>query len=134
MRPEMRCLLRLELRHMCAAQHLPLESDLCSSDFSSPEFFSLSARCVEMKSTVRTSPEQKFSQVFGVFMPFACGFSCCRQQTVIPLKLPCVHVCVSLFFLGSGGGGGDWGGVAGKCRTACLCVYVCMRDVQRNAL
>lgn len=78
------------------------------------------------ESTVRTSPQTEVLSSFWCFMPFACGFNCCRQQTVIPLKLPCVHVCVSLFF----GGAGGW--KMPDC--VFMCVYVCMRDVRRNAL
>lgn len=109
---------------MCvAAQDLPVKSDLWSSDFCT-----LSARCVDMSPQLELPPQTEVLSSFWCFIPFACGFNCCRQQTVIPLKLPCVHVCVSLFFGGEGGGEAR----GGKCRTACLCV--CMRDVQRNAL
>lgn len=72
-------------------------------------------------------------------MPFACVFNCCRQQTVIPLKLPCVHACVSLVF--GEGWASEWVGMGvgvGVLENAGLGVYVCMcvcmRDVQRNAL
>lgn len=57
----MRCLLQLELWHVCAAQHLPVKSDLWSSDFCT-----LSARCVDMSPQLELPPKQKFSQVFGV--------------------------------------------------------------------
>lgn len=67
---------------------------------------------------------------FLCFYAAVCVFSCCRQQTVIPLSLPrvcgyvSVNVCVCPFFPGLENAG--------------LHVYVwpcvCMRDVQRNAL
>lgn len=65
---------------------------------------------------------------FLCFYACVCVFNCCRQQTVIPLSLPCacvcVYVCVSPFFPCLEN--------AGLHVYVCLCV--CMRDVQRNAL
>lgn len=57
---------------------------------------------------------------FLCFYACVCVFNCCRQQTVIPLSLPCVYVCVSPFFFLPG---------VGKCRTACLCVSVCVWEM-----
>lgn len=45
---------------------------------------------------VRTSSTRTSFKNFSVFMP-VCVFNCCRQQTVIPLSLPCV--CVGPFFV-----------------------------------
>lgn len=80
-------------------------------------------RCVDMNPHNLFELNQKFSQVFGVFMPFACVFNCCRQQTIIPLKLPCVHVCVSLFFW-EVLGGGVLENAGLRCVFMCVCVYV----------
>lgn len=126
MRPEMRCLLQLE--HMWSAQHGPPKSDPWPFYF--PVHLTASVRRYESTQLVRTCPNRS-SLKFGVFMPFAYVFNCCRQQTVIPLKLPCVHVCVSLFFWAW------WEGLGGCWKMpdcVFMCVCVCMRDVQRNAL
>lgn len=61
---------------------------------------------------------------FLCFYACVCVFNCCRQQTVIPLSLPCVYVCVSPFFFP--------GWKMPDCMFMCVCV--CMRDVRRNAL
>lgn len=70
---------------------------------------------------VRTSSNRTSLNKFSVFLCLCvCVFNCCRQQTVIPLSLPCVYVCVSPFFFLPG---------VGKCRTACLCVSVCVWEM-----
>ena len=45
-------------------------------------------RGLAVTSSNRTSPKK-----FSVFMPM-CVFNCYRQQTVIPLSLPCLCVCI----------------------------------------
>lgn len=76
------------------------------------------------------------SFLFFFFYACVCVFNCCRQQTVIPLSLPCVceRACVSMFVLVHFFFPGLEN--AGLHVYVCLrmCVCVCMRDVQRYAL
>lgn len=84
----MRCLLQLELWHVCAAQHLPVKSDLCSSDFCI-----LSARCVDMSPQLELPPNRS-SLKFLVFYAFCVWIQLLSSADCNPSEAPlCACLC-----------------------------------------